>query len=117
MKAFIFSTAIVIIIFALTLTNGFFVQKATTDLLTKAQALQTDDSSLERLAALWDEKRFFVSITTSQDEILKIDDALAQLKSHRKQEDKSKFYEQRALLINYLVQIKSDEEISIDNVI
>ena len=117
MKAFIFSTAIVIIIFALTLTNGYFVQKATADLIAEAQKMQTDNGSLEGLADLWEEKRFFISITTSQDEILKIDDALAQLKSHQEQRDKSGFYEQRALLIGYLVQIKSDEEISIDNLI
>ena len=117
MKAFIFSSVIILFIFAITLANGIFVQKSAACLIDEAQEMQMGNGALESLTARWSENRFFVSITTSQDEILKIDDVLAQLKEYEKQSNKSEFYSCRALLIEYLVQIKGDEELSLNNII
>ena len=117
MKAFIFSAVIVICIFALTLANGSFVQKATANLIDEAEEMQINNGGLERVASLWHENRFFISITTAQDEILKIDDIIAQLKAYEQEGNAGEFSACRALLTEYLAQIKSDEELSLDNII
>ena len=117
MRAFIISLSVTVIIFVLTIINCVCVNNATTSLIELSSRLQASDRSVEDFIALWEEKKALISISSSHEEIHKIDEALAVLQAKTMEKDASGFCEERALLTEYLKQIKEDETVSFDGII
>ncbi len=117
MKAFVVSLLIILAIFVSTVINCIYVNNVTSDLIEAALSIQIDDGSIQRFAALWEEKQFSIRMSSSHDETHKIDETLAILKSKEKEGDASGFCEERALLVEYLIQIQEDEVVSFDSII
>ena len=117
MKAFIVSLSIILLVFLLTAVNCFFVGKTTSELIELASTLRIDDESVEHFSHIWEEKQFFIRISSSHEETHKIDESLAVLKAKVNEGDASGFCEERALLVEYLVQIHEDETVSFDSII
>ncbi len=117
MKAFIVSLSIILTVFLLTIVNSVYVSHTTDALIKEASALNVEGDSVERFAQLWKKKQSVIKISSSHDETHKIDEVLAVLESKVKEGNASGFCEERALLVEYLVQIQEDETVSFDSII
>lgn len=117
MKAFVISLSIILAIFSLTVVNSVYVSHTAELLIKEASALEIGNGSVESFERLWEDKQFSIRITSSHEETHKIDEALAVLKAKDTEGDASGFCEERALLVEYLVQIQEDETVSIDSII
>ena len=117
MKAFVVSLSVIFTIFLSTVINCIYVSHVADELIEQAVMLKIDDGSVERFAMLWEEKQFSIRMSSSHDETHKIDETLAVLEAKVKEGDASGFCEERALLVEYLVQIREDETVSFDSII
>ena len=117
MKAFVVSLSIILAIFLLTIINSVYVSHTAGLLIKEASNLEIDNGSVERFASLWEQKQFSIRITSSHEETHKIDEALAVLKAKSNEKDASGFCEERALLVEYLVQRREDEKVCLDSII
>lgn len=117
MKAFVISLSIILAIFLLTILNSVYVSHTAEFLIKEATAIEIGNGSVERFAELWEQKQFSIRITASHEETHKIDEALAVLMAKSKENDASGFCEERALLVEFLVQIRDDEKVCLDSII
>lgn len=117
MKAFIISLSIVLALFILTALNSIFVNYTVSSLIEQAQSLQIGDDSVKKFANTWNEKQFFIRLSSSHEETHKIDEAVKVLEAKVQEGNASGFCEERALLVEYLTQILEDEAISFENII
>ena len=117
MKAFVFSLSTILIVFILTIINSVYVSHTANFLINEARMLNINDDSVERFSSMWDEKQFIIRISSSHEETHKIDESLAVLKAKVNEGDASGFCEERALLLEYLMQILEDETVSFDSII
>ena len=117
MKAFVISLSTIVVIFTLAIANSIYVSYVTSTLINHAVTLRADDDSVKSFSSLWEEKQFFIRISSSHDETHRIDEVLAVLDSKSNENDPNGFCEQQALLIEYLVQIQEDEKITLDSII
>lgn len=117
MKAFIVSICIVVFLFTLTFTNGFFIKNITDTLISDAKHLSQDDESVDIFIEKWEKMQFFVRISSSHKETHRIDEILSAIKAKELNNINSGFYEDCALLIQYLKQIQDDETVTFDSII
>lgn len=117
MKAFIVSLSIILAIFVLTIINSVYVSNVTNELINHAQSLTIDGDSVDKFSFLWEKKQFSIRLSSSHEETHKIDEVLAVIKSKASTKDYVGFCDQRALLVEYLIQIHDDETISLDSII
>ena len=117
MKAFILSLSIVIAIFALTIINSIHVSHSTDILINEASSISLDAKSTSRFEEIWKKRQIIIRISSSHEEIHKIDEMLSVLKAKAENGISEGFYEERSLLVEYLVQIQEDEEVSFDSII
>ena len=117
MKAFIVSVSIIFVIFAFTIINSIYIDHVTEDLIGHARALSMDVDSVEAFSSLWEKKQFSLRLSSSHEETHKIDEVLAVIRSKVTTKDEVGFCDQRALLVEYLIQIHDDEDISLDSII
>ena len=117
MKEFIISICIVLLIFAITFVNSFFVKKDTKELIDKVSSLNMHYESYRELENSWNEKSNFISLSSSTKETDKIEDMLSAIESHYKTGDFSGLEEKKSLLINYIKLISNHEKVNIENII
>lgn len=117
MKSFIISLAVVISIFLLTIFNSIYINEAIDELTVSASKLTPTESSINQLISQWDKVGFAIRLSSSHKETHRIDEALEVLLAKVKSDTVAGFYEERALLIEYLHQIKEDESVSFESII
>ena len=117
MKTFIISLCSLITIFIFTIINGIYVSRTTSLLIDKAKRMDNDVVSVLSFAQEWEKHQFLIRISSSHKETHRIDEALSILKEKARNNVPDGFNEERALLIEYLTQIKEDETVSLDSII
>lgn len=117
MKAFVISLIVIVGIFALTIANSILINNVTSVLIEQASALELGDGSIEQFSNLWYKKQIIIRMTSSHEETHKIDEVLSILDAKDKEGNCADLQEERALLVEYLLQIKEDETITFDNII
>ena len=117
MKSFVVSSCIILSIFVATVLNSVFVSKATDELIRNAKEIQFSEESVEEFSQLWEKRQFLIRISSSHKETHRINEAVVVLKEKTKNNTRENFDEERALIIEYLIQIKDDETVSLDSII
>lgn len=117
MKAFVISLIVLFSFVALTIINAIYINNVTADFIEKAQGLGVGDCSVEDFIKGWEKHEPFIKISTSHKETHRIDEVLSVLERKSKNHTRNGFDEERALLIEYLTQIKEDETVSLDSII
>ena len=117
MKAFILSISIIIAIFALTIINSIHVSRSTDILIKEASAIDIDTKSTKRFEEIWKKRQIIIRISSSHEEIHKLDEALSVLKAKAENGISEGFFEERALLVEYLIEIQEDEIVTFDSII
>ncbi|MBO5313442.1 MAG: DUF4363 family protein [Clostridia bacterium] len=117
MKAFIVSVCVLTVIIALSIFNSVYINNVTSTLLQEAEFIEMTVESVSRFKELWSEHEPFIRLSSSHKETHRIDEVISVLMSKAEDSVQSGFDEERALLIEYLTQIKEDETVSFDSII
>lgn len=117
MKAFLISSCLIILIFSLTIFNGIYIINVTNSLIKEAESLTLDIKSIEKFHLCWRKHQSLIKLSSSHKETHRIDELLCVMQENAKANIYNNFYEDRALLIEYLKQIQEDETVSFDSII
>lgn len=117
MKSFIISTVFIVLIVALSVFNSLYINNVANVLIKEAEKLEFDDESVFDYSKLWEKYTPAIRISSSHKEAHRISEVIEILKSKAEKKIDAGFYEQRALLIEYITQIKEDETVSFDSII
>ena len=117
MKAFIISALVLGVILCLAVINSVFIYNVTNSLIADAEGLRVGDESLIEFKERWEELQTIIKITSSHKETHRIDEAIGVLVAKKEYNIENEFEEEKALLIEYLIQIQEDETVSFDSII
>ena len=117
MKTFVASIIILFIVFALTVANALYVSRVTSSLIKDAKELVLNSDSINGFTEKWEKVLPIIKISTSHKETHRIDESIAILLSKAEHGEAQGFEEEKALLAEYLIQIKDDETVSFDSII
>lgn len=117
MKSFVISSIFIIIIVAFSIFNSVYINNVAIELIDKAQSLSFDDNSIFEYSDLWEKYTLTIRISSSHKETHRITEVIEVLKSKAENKIEAGFNEEKALLIEYINQIKEDETVSLDSII
>ncbi|MBP3495197.1 MAG: DUF4363 family protein [Clostridia bacterium] len=118
MKAFVISLIILIAIMALTVTNAIYINNKSEDFHALASLLTPEtNSEFFVLYDEWKKAEGIFSITISHKDIDNLNIALSVLKQKYENKEDDGFYEYKALLMNYISEIRDKEAFALDNII
>ncbi len=117
MKAFVISLLILGVIIALIMINGIYVSNKTDELECIALTLTPETSDeFFTLYNMWSEIERIFCLSISHKDIDNLNIALSVLKEKYESKEDDGFYEYKALLINYIREIRNKEALSLDTV-
>ena len=116
MKSFIVSISVILCLIGLTIGNAIYIDNVTSALLSEADILEVQGESTVHFSEQWEKHKPFIKISSSFEEVNRIDEAISVLLVKSKQNEAHGFYEEKALLIDYLTKIQMDETVSLDNI-
>ncbi len=117
MKAFVISVIVLALILFLAIFNSIYIYNVTNSLIDDAESLNAENESVVEYAKQWERLQPFIKITSSHKETHRIDEVIGVLTAKAKSHTVSGFEEEKALLIEYLIQIQEDERVSFDSII
>jgi hypothetical protein len=117
MKAFIISVSTLGLILCLAIINSIYIYNVTNSLIADAEGLRVDDESVIEFKERWEGLQTIIKITSSHKETHRIDEVVGVLFAKKENGTVNGFEEEKALLVEYLVQIQEDERVSLDSVI
>lgn len=117
MKAFVISLSILILMVALTVLNSVCIVNITNSLIKEAEMLEVDAHSVSSFAKKWERSQLLIKLSSSHKETHRIDEVLEVLTEKARNKTENGFWEERALLIEYIIQIREDETVSLDSII
>ncbi len=118
MKSFIFSICALTVLVILIIINSFYVSNVADNLINKVENLSYDSiNEIEELKTLWDKKSFLISLSSSDKEIDRIDEAISILEKKSENQIQADFEETKVYLIKYIELIKEHEKITINNLL
>lgn len=118
MKSLIFSICAIIILVSTIIFNGIYIKNVTSNLENLANNISwQDEESIQKFRELWDESEHKICLSVSHKDIDNVNFALSVLEEKQKSDEKDSFYEYRALLYEYIKEIRNKEKLHFDNVI
>ena len=117
MKAFTISVILFLLIVSLAVFNAIYINNVANELIADAKDLKTDDGSVYEFKEKWEKHQLIFRISSSHKETHRIGEAIEILLSKSQGNILSGFEEEKALLIEYITQIKEDETVSLDSII
>ena len=117
MKAFVVSVIVLSLMLAMTIANAIYINNVTEYFITEAESLSPRKESVAEYTQKWEKHLPVIKISTSHKETHRIDETLEVLMAKAENGICTEFEEGRALLIEYLNQIKDDEQVSLDSII
>ena len=117
MKAFIISALVLGVILCLAVINSVFIYNVTNSLIEDAESMNLNNESVYEFKRRWEDVQAFIKITSSHKETHRIDEAIGVLVAKKEYNIENEFEEEKALLIEYLIQIQEDETVSFDSII
>ena len=116
MKSFIFSLCVLALIFGLTIANGIYINNVASSLISEAKTLEINKESVNNFISSWEKYQILIKISSSHKETHRIDELLCVLLEKAERNVDNGFFEDRALLIEYLRQLQEDETVSWDSI-
>jgi hypothetical protein len=101
----------------MTAVNALYINKVTLSLIDEAKELALNSDSINSFTENWEKALPIIKISTSHKETHRIDESIATLLSKAEHGELQGFEEEKALLAEYLMQIKDDETVSFDSII
>ncbi|MBQ8545702.1 MAG: DUF4363 family protein [Clostridia bacterium] len=118
MKAFIFAGLSILILILIVVVNGIYVSSVSKELEELSTELSFDDKNgLEELESYWRKNETIVCLSISHNDIDNLNIAIDVLKSKQKNGEDSGFYEYKAMLLNYIEEIRNKERVHIHNIL
>jgi len=111
MKNTIIAIVLLLTVIIFVIVNAFVVASIT-DKLVKL----TEESSLSELKEYWDEKSYYLSITTHLDVLEEADKAICDMESYRKSGSEEEYLAAKERFINSIDEIATGEKISLYNI-
>ncbi len=115
MKAFIISLCIVLVLTLLIGFNAIYINKVTKELISRTDSTSFDNYS--ELVLLWQKRKMIISLCANHREVDKIEEQIVLIKNACKSKSKDELDRAKALVTNYINQIKRHEELTIDNIL
>ena len=118
MKSLIFSLCALILLVGVIILNGIYIKNVTSDLEDIAERIAWRDmESIESFKELWEENEHKICLSVSHKDIDNVNIAISVLEEKEKTGEKDSFYEYRALLLEYVKEIRNKERVHIDNIV
>lgn len=118
MKSLIFSLCALILLVGIIILNGIYIKNVTADLENEAMKISwQDEASIQDFRELWESNEHKICLSVSHKDIDNVNFALSVLESKQKDGEKDSFYEYRALLCEYIKEIRNKERVHIDNIV
>ena len=118
MKSLIFSLCALILLVGIIILNGVYIKNVTTDLENLAKKITWGDmESIDAFKVSWEENEHKICLSVSHKDIDNVNIAVSVLEEKQKTGEKDAFYEYRALLLEYVTEIKNKERVHIDNIV
>lgn len=114
MRSFIIACCIVTLITAGVILNSIYVNRSANQLLEMAQELRDNISDPAELQALWDEKRFMISLSVPYGETIRIEEALCDINAFYLSDNYPLYRRSVERLINALLILEKYESFSFD---
>lgn len=118
MKSLIFSLCALILLVGVIILNGIYIKNVTSDLEDIAERIAWQDmESIEAFKELWEENEHKICLSVSHKDIDNVNIAISVLEEKGESNEKDSFYEYRALLLEYVKEIRNKERVHIDNIV
>ncbi len=118
MKAFVISLTALIVMILLIITNAIYISNKSQEFYTLASLLTPEtNNEFITLYDEWKKAESIFSISISHKDIDNLNIALSVLKEKYENKEDDGFYEYKALLMNYIKEIKDKEAFALDNII
>ena len=117
MKAFVLAISSILVLILLVIINGIYVSNVTEKLDSLASELKIDDSSdLEELEKYWKKHESIICLSILHKDVDNLNIAIDVLKSKQENGEASGFYEYKAMLLNYIEEIKNKDRVHFHNI-
>ena len=117
MRAFVVSLSILILMVTITVFNSLYIINVTDSLIEQAKVLEINADDISKFTKEWEKSQLLIKLSSSHKETHRIDEVLEILKEKAHSKTENGFYEERALLVEYITQIQEDETVSFDSII
>lgn len=118
MRASIISLCIFVILVLVVIFNGVYINFITDDLVN--EVMELDIESYEEVLAVyekWSNHHFYICLSSPHDKTDKVEECFRVILEKAKGGEKEGFFEYRALLLNYIEDIKRVQSFSIDAIV
>ncbi len=118
MKAIILAVSSILLLILVVIINGIYVSHVADELNGMAKELTIENErGLEELEDYWKKKESIVCLSIPHDDVDNLNIAIDVLKSKQQNGEVGGFYEYKAMLLNYIEEIKNKERVHIHNIL
>lgn len=118
MRASIIAVTVLLLLLLIIICNGIYINFITGDLLNEIKGLNpSDEKALNDAYEHWEKHHFYICLSSPHEKTDKIEEAFLVLLEKAKAGESDAFYEYKALLLNYIEEIRRIQAVSLDSII
>ncbi len=118
MKASVISIVVLSVLILGIVGNGIYINSITDDLIKEVNSLEAgENEELYQAYEHWQKHHFYICLSSPHEKTDKIEECFIVMLEKAQNNENEGFYEYKALLANYIKEIKRIQELSIDSII